>query len=110
MDPLHHSKSSVKKWGGEVEDYLTIHHWFDESKKGLAFVTHRAMRHHSEGIGWCIDNFGAYIEISTGKRIPVRYIAEQHIKEDCGWIPTMKDWLKHMQPADWMMKVGRIDK
>lgn len=39
MDPLHHSKSSVKKWGGKVEDYILIHSWFDDSKRGYAFVT-----------------------------------------------------------------------
>lgn len=113
MDPLHHSKSSVKKWGGTVEDYLPIHHWFDDSKRGMAFVTHRSMRHHSEGIGWCIDTFGKYITImhkDKPKQIPVRYIAEQHIQEDCGWIPTMKDWLKNMKPEPWMYKVGKTAK
>ena len=109
MDPLHHSKSSVKKYGGTVDDYLPIHHWFDDSKRGYAFVTHRAMRHHSEGIGWCIDTFGKYLTLSNGKQIPVRYIAEQHVKEDCGFIPTMKDWLQHMAPPDWIRKVGKIN-
>jgi hypothetical protein len=27
--PYHHSLSSVKKWGGAVDDYLPIHNWFD---------------------------------------------------------------------------------
>ena len=63
MDPLMHSNSSVKKWGGNVDDYLPIHHWFDDSKRGFANITHRAMRHHSEGIGWCIDTFGKYLEL-----------------------------------------------
>ena len=26
----HHALSSVKKWGGVVEDYLPLHQWFDE--------------------------------------------------------------------------------
>jgi hypothetical protein len=30
--PYHHSLSSVKKWGGEVVDYLPLHTWFDQSK------------------------------------------------------------------------------
>jgi hypothetical protein len=25
--PYHHSLSSVKKWGGTVDDYLRIHSW-----------------------------------------------------------------------------------
>ena len=113
MDPLMHSKSSVKKWGGKVDDYILIHSWFDDSKRGYAFVTHRAMRHHSEGIGWCIDTFGKYITIEhkdKTRQIPVRYIAEQHVLEDCGFIPTMKDWLQHMAPPDWMRKVGELSK
>ena len=109
MNPLHHSKSSVAKWGGKVSDYMPIHRWFDESKKGLAFVTHRAIRHHSEGIGWCENVFGNVLILSNGKEIPVRYVAEQHIKEDCNFIPTMKDWLQHLKPQPWMYKVGKID-
>ena len=34
--PYHHALSSVKKWGGAVEDYLPIHSWFDASKEILA--------------------------------------------------------------------------
>ena len=30
--PIDHAKSSAKKWGGQPEDYLHIHKWFDESK------------------------------------------------------------------------------
>ena len=63
------------------------------------------MRHHSEGIGWCIDKFGSHIITSSGKEIPVRYIGEQHILEDCGWIPTIKDWLKNLKAEPWMLKV-----
>ena len=38
--PLLHSKSSVRKWGGKVEDYNHIHEWFDESKGWLATMMH----------------------------------------------------------------------
>lgn len=48
--PYHHSLSSVKKWGGSIEDYIYIHNWFDESKKIIADFRHRALRHHAEGI------------------------------------------------------------
>ncbi len=36
--PLQHSKSSVKKWGGKVEDYIEIHNWFDETKSWIIFL------------------------------------------------------------------------
>ena len=44
--PYHHALSSVRKWGGSVEDYLTIHAWFDGSKEITADFRHRALRHH----------------------------------------------------------------
>jgi hypothetical protein len=48
--PYHHALSSVKKWGGSVEDYLALHEFFDASKLILADFRHRALRHHAEGI------------------------------------------------------------
>lgn len=104
--PLHHALSSVQKWGGVVEDYLPIHNWFDETKAWLPDIRHRSIRHHAEGIFWCESLFGTYITISTGKMVPVRPIAEQHIKEDLGWIPNMADYYKEWKPASWMMRPG----
>jgi hypothetical protein len=46
----YHALSSVRKWGGTVDDYLPLHQWFDQSKAILADPRHRALRHHAEGI------------------------------------------------------------
>src|SRR5205809_5609028 len=40
--PYHHSLSSVRRWGGAVEDYLAIHSWFDASKLITADFRHRS--------------------------------------------------------------------
>jgi Domain of unknown function (DUF6915) len=48
--PYHHALASVKKWGGDVSDYLPLHTWFDQSKSIAADFRHRALRHHAEGI------------------------------------------------------------
>jgi hypothetical protein len=104
--PLHHAISSQKKHGGVVEDYLPIHNWFDETKAHYPDMRHRTLRHHSEGIFWCEEKFGTYITNSDGKMIPVRTIAEQHVKEDIGWIPTIKDYLDNMNIVGWMYKPG----
>ena len=48
--PYHHALSSVKKWGGKVDDYLACHEFLDASKLMLADFRHRALRHHAEGI------------------------------------------------------------
>ena len=65
--PLQHCKSSVKKWGGKVEDYLHIHNWFDETKAWVGHSKHRMFRHHSEGIFECEKIFGASFVNSDGK-------------------------------------------
>ena len=100
--PWKHAQSSAKRFGGKAEDYLPIHNWFDESKAFLADFRHRALRHHTEGIFLCEQIFGISITNSEGKEIQVRYIGEQHVKEDLGRIPTAQDWLTHIKPERWM--------
>lgn len=102
--PWHHSVSSARKWGGQPEDYLPIHNWFDASKAHYADFRHRALRHHSEGIFWCETVFGPTITNSDGSVIPVRWIGEQHVKEDLGRIPTLRDWLRHIKAEPWMSR------
>ena len=104
----HHSLSSVKKWGGKPEDYQAIHDWFDESKKIMADFRHRALRHHAEGCFACEKEFGVAIKNSDGRMVPVRLIAERHIIEDLGYIPSMSDWFKQIKPAKWMMRGGYL--
>jgi hypothetical protein len=108
--PYHHALSSVKRHGGCVEDYLPIHQWFDDTKELYADARHRALRHHSHGIFECERIFGVTIHTSNGREIPTRVIGEQHVKEDCGFIPTVKDWLCNIQIQPWMgMQVAQID-
>jgi hypothetical protein len=100
--PYHHALSSTHRWGGEVVDYLAIHEWFDESKAHFADFRHRALRHHAEGIFAAEQRFGTTITTSTGRVVPVRWVGEQHVKEDLGWIPTAADWLRAIKPERWM--------
>ena len=51
-------------------------------------------------------HIGHTIKNSDGKIIPTRFIGEQHVKEDIGWIPSMQDWFMHIKPQPWMAKVG----
>jgi len=106
--PYHHSMSSVKKWGGSVEDYIEIHNWFDQSKEMFADFRHRALRHHSEGIYQCERQFGTTITLSTGKVIPTRWVAEQHVAEDLGRIPSIQDWFENIQPKTWMRRPKKL--
>lgn len=109
-NPYHHAVSSTKKWGGEVEDYLPIHQWFDESKAHHADFRHRALRHHAEGIFLMEAIFGPTITISTGRVIPTRWIGEQHVTEDMGRIPAATEWLSEITPRPWMNRSRRLSR
>lgn len=52
--------------------------------------------------------FGVTLTNSDGKAVPVRFVGEQHVKEDLGFIPTVADWLKCVRPEAWMMRRGQI--
>lgn len=157
-NPYHHAVSSARKHGGVPDDYIEIHHWFDESKAFLADFRHRALRHHAEGIFLCERIFGHTITLSTcakcgelategdhplaltslenefmeasdqrqvelakacfalrgrihtfvEKKIPVRWIGEQHVQEDLGFIPTASQWLECITYEPWMNKSRRL--
>lgn len=100
-----HAESSVKLWGGTVDDYMPIHDWLDATKETYADFRHRALRHHAQGIFEAERVFGKTLVNADGRTVPVRYVAEQHIKEDCGGrIPSVGDWLSQIKPAVWMSR------
>jgi hypothetical protein len=109
--PIKHAKSSVRKWGGCIEDYLAIHEWFDETKAWVGHSKHRMFRHHSEGIFQCESIFGKSFENSDGKTVYTRYVGEQHVKEDCNnHIPSAKEWLDNItKPKEWMLKTLKLE-
>jgi hypothetical protein len=108
-DSYHHAVSSAKKWGGNPEEYLPIHQWFDGSKEILCDFRHRALRHHAEGITMAVTLFGPILKLSTGREIPVRWVGEQHVKEDFGHIPSFVDWARAIKPQPWMGKVPPLE-
>jgi len=107
--PYHHALSSVRKWGGIPQDYIRIHDWFDESKMIIADFRHRALRHHAEGIFMAETIFGSTITLSSGRAIPVRWIGEQHVREDLGFIPSFADWVKAIRPEPWMGRAQKLE-
>ncbi len=102
----HHAVSSARKFGGVPERYQAVHDWLDASKLILADFRHRALRHHAEGCFAAEAVFGTTIVNSDGRHVPVRLIAEQHILEDLGRIPSFADWVRCIRPEPWMGRVG----
>jgi hypothetical protein len=96
--PYRHALSSVKKWGGTIDAYLPLHNFLDSTKLHLETWQHRAILHNGFGVGLCEQIFGEAINNGEGKMIETRYIAIQHIKEDCGYVPTIKEWLLDLKP------------
>lgn len=104
---FYHAQSSARKWGGVPEDYIAIHEWIDASKAHFGDARHRVLRHHTEGCWEAERVFGLTITVKKKRtgvevRVPVREIAEQHVFEDLGYIPSLADWLKNMDLKPWM--------
>lgn len=78
-----------------------------------ADMRHRAILHNSLGPYLCERVFGTVITNSAGKVVSVRDIAEEHILEDMGRIPSVSDYLDGMPLYDWLggpkRRVRRID-
>jgi hypothetical protein len=53
--------------------------------------------------------FGSTITLSTGRVIPVRWIGEQHVREDLGFIPPFADWVKAIRPEPWMGRALKLE-
>lgn len=97
MHPYHHALSSQRRHGGEISDYLPLHSWFDASKTVLGHFTHRALRHHREGVAEAARIFGETIAIADGARVPVELLGLQHLAEDMSMLPSAADWLSHIK-------------
>lgn len=102
MKPWMHAKKSAEKFGGQPEDYLPIHNFLDESKAHFADMRHRALMHSSFGIYLAERVFGVNVKNSDGRFVSVRDVAEKHVIEDMGRIPSVQDYLQHLPMLPWL--------
>ncbi len=107
MKPYRHAVNSAKRYGGVPDDYIKIHNFFDSTKSAYADIRHRAVLHSTFGIFLAEQIFGVTIRISTGKILSVRDIAEDHVIEDIGRIPTIENWLDKLPLQEWMTGKGQ---
>lgn len=102
MKPYLHAKISAKKYGGHADDYLDIHNFIDSSKAAYPNVKHRAILHSAFGIYLVEQVYGVHFTNSDNKEVSTRDIAEEHIIQDLGFIPTVQDYLENMTLQAWM--------
>ena len=53
--------------------------------------------------------FGPTISLSTGRVIPTRWVGEQHVQQDLGFIPSFAHWMRAVRPLHWMGRAGRLE-
>ena len=112
MDAYYHSKSSARKWGGTWETYHPINQWMDSSKLVVPDVRHRSLYHHTLGVDLAVRIYGVTISVPRHGRdpidVPVKQIAERHVIEDLGWLPTYADYIDGMPVKTWMSGAKHI--
>lgn len=99
---LMRAKQSVRKFGGDIDDYLPLHSWFCETQTWAEGARHYVFRHHTQGIFEAEKKFGYAILNSHGKEIPTRILCEIHIKEELNFIPTAFELIQFLSIDKWM--------
>lgn len=92
----------MKRFGGRPEDYQDIHDFIDSTKALVPDMRHRAMLHNSWGCFLVERIFGVTRKNSDGRDYSPRDVAEQHVIDDMGTIPTVQDYLQGMPMYDWL--------
>lgn len=110
MKPFLHARGSVSRWGGRPEDYMAIHDFIDGSKVAMPDLRHRAALHNAFGCFVVERVFGHTIVNSEGREVSTRDVAEQHVIEDMGFLPSLEDWLDEMPLSKWHGGIHRLPK
>lgn len=84
----HHSERCIERWGGSYEDYDPIHKFIDSTKLYVPTWNHRVLFHNTLGVSLVESIFNTTLINSSNKSISARTVAEKHILEDLGAIPT----------------------
>ena len=103
MNAVKHAELSVRRLGGDVEDYLSIHDLIDSTKILCADNRHRIL-HTLWGVHHVIIPIvGHTVTNSRGRRVNVKDLCERdHILPDYRgrFIPTLGDFVAAMKDLD----------
>lgn len=114
MNPLVHSKISVNRCGGRVEDYYKIHQLIDCTKEVCSDNRHRIFHTHWGIYRVIIPLIGNTVTTSDNKVVSVKDICEKdHILPDYRnrFIPTLADFVDAINEdriVDWRDKITAI--
>ncbi len=110
MKPFLHAKGSVARWGGKPSDYMALHDFIDSSKMAMPDMRHRAALHNAFGCYVVERVFGHTIINSDGREVSTRDIAEHHVIEDLGFLPSLEDFLDELPLSKWHGGIHRLPK
>ena len=108
MKPYLHGRKHASKYGGKSEDYSDIDDFIDSSKITFPDIRHRALLHSSFGCFVVEQMFGRTRVNSAGLTYSPRDIAEDHIIQDLGFIPTVEKYLNNMTVQPWMSGTSKL--
>jgi hypothetical protein len=102
-----HALLSVRKFGGQPEDYIQLHKLMDSSKHHFPNFMHRMFSHNTWFVSVVDELMGPTIKNSDGWDIPVRDILHEHMREDHnGHCPTILEWTENIdlkgKTASWI--------
>lgn len=102
--PYDHAVKSAEKFGGNPEDYMAIHKLMDSSRSHCSDMRHRVLTHTPFFVMGILPLvFGDTITNSSGEKVSVTDIGEQHIKDDYqGCMPNVYDWIEAIEIKPWM--------
>jgi hypothetical protein len=103
------ASGSSRVFGGCPEIYMPLHSWFLETAAWFSDNRHLAMRHHSFGIFEAEERFGFCLNAGgdTISGVPVRVVAERHVRLVLQKIPSATDWIKRVKSQSWMSKSAK---
>ena len=104
----YHCVSSANAFGGEPDDYAELHRWMDRSRDSTNSIMHRMLSHHTQGIRDCIEHFGHTIDICRAPAVPTSLLAEQHVREDLGFIPNLDHYIELLTCPRWASRPAKL--
>lgn len=110
MKPFLHARGSVRRWGGKPTDYMAIHDFIDSTKQCMPDMRHRAVLHNAFGCFLVEKLFGHTLINSEGREVSTRDVAENHIIEDLGFLPSLEDFLDELPLSKWHGGIHRLPK